>query len=85
MIALLAFAVTKPGDDDRISRGVTVGGIEVGGLFQDEALARIVAREDALAALPITVMVDGFERTILPDQLGFGFNTDTAVSAAAAV
>ena len=85
LIVLLAFAVTKPGGDDRISRGVTVGGIEVGGLSEDKASARIIAREDALAALPITVIVDGFERTIFPDQHGFGFNAETAVATASTV
>jgi len=83
-ILLLAFFLTRPGDGE-IAHWVSVGDLPVGSLTEAEATEVIIAREDALAALPVVVRAGGAERSALPDQLGFSFDTATAVQQALSV
>lgn len=77
-ILLLAFLLTRPAEGV-IARGVVIGDLPVAGLTQQQATEVIVAREDALAALPVVALVGTTERTVLPDQLGFSFSTEMLV------
>ncbi len=83
-ILVLAFFLTRPADGE-IARWVSVGDLAVGSLTESEATEVIIAREDALAALPVVVATGGAERSALPDQLGFSFDTETAVQQALSV
>lgn len=85
VIVLAAFAFTRPGDDGVIARGVNIDGIEVAGLTSDEALPRLISHEDALASLPVTVLIAGIERTATPDELGFSMDHAEALAAASQV
>lgn len=80
-ILLLAFLLTRPAED-RIARAVTIGEMPVAGLTASEAIEVVIGREDALAALPVVAQVGDRQRTALPDQLGFTFDTESAVSRA---
>ncbi len=80
-ILLLAFFLTRPAED-RIARAVTIGEMPVAGLTALEATEVVVGREDALAALPVVAQVADSQRSALPDQLGFTFDTESAVSRA---
>ncbi len=57
LFATLAFA-DKQGSE-KIAQGVSVAGIDVGGLTKDQALARVYARLRATAARPVRVRVAG--------------------------
>ncbi|MDH3193857.1 MAG: peptidoglycan binding domain-containing protein, partial [Acidimicrobiia bacterium] len=80
-ILLLAFFLTRPAEDV-IARNVMIGDLPVAGLTEAGATEVVVAREDALAALPVVALVGDTERTALPDQLGFSFDAETSVQQA---
>ena len=80
-ILLLAFLLTRPAED-LIARNVMIGDLPVAGLSEAGATEVVVAREDALAALPLVALVGNTERAALPDQLGFSFDTETSIQEA---
>ena len=85
-VALLgAAALSTPDASGTIARGVSVDGIAVGGMAPQAATNALNAHEDALAALPVVVRADGNEFVASPEQLGFSFDIESAVSAAGAI
>ena len=74
----LAFA----GSPSRLAQGVTVAGVDVGGLTPDEAMTRLERRAQTLAASPVTFIADGHRFAIRPDQLGVESDWRAGVAAA---
>ena len=69
----------------RILPGVTVAGVDVGGMSRDEALAAVDAVAKAEPASPITIRVATARWTVIPQVLGVAPGVDRAVDAAFAV
>jgi vancomycin resistance protein YoaR len=74
--------VVYAGSPDRLAEGVTVAGVDVGGLTADEAVATLHARAERLADRPV-VFTAGHDRfPITPSQLGVEADWRAAVAAA---
>ena len=65
----------------RILPGVTVAGVDVGGMSRDEALAAVDAVAKAEPASPITIRVATARWTVIPQVLGVAPGVDRAVDA----
>lgn len=64
---------------DRVPRGTTVAGVDIGGLTADEAVARL---EDELAAAttePVDVIANGVEAQVDPETAGLTFDAQATV------
>jgi len=77
LFATLAFA-DKAGSE-KIAQGVSVAGVEVGGLTQDQAMARIFARLRAKANRPVRVRVGKERFTLSTSTAGMTLGLDDAV------
>ena len=64
-------------DANRVSRGVTVVGVDISRTTPQEAAAVIAAHESDLLATPVVVMVDGQELTIEPAEVNLAVDEDT--------
>lgn len=73
-VGLLAYvAIVDVGiSAGRIHHGVHVGHVDVGGLTEAEAEARLAAEGEPLAAAPIVFSVEGFDCRFVPSELGWG-------------
>ncbi|MFM8944980.1 MAG: L,D-transpeptidase family protein [Actinomycetota bacterium] len=69
----------------RILEGVTVTGVDVGGLTRDEALDAVAAAVARTAAAPITIRVADARWTVVPAMLGVTPGVEGAVDEAFAV
>ena len=63
-------------DADRVSRGVSVVGVDVSRATPVEAAAIVVSHESDLLATPVVVTVDGLEREIDPSDVGLAVDED---------
>ena len=76
----LAFA----GSRTTLATGVTVAGLDVGGLTEREAVRKLAARAAAVERKPVTFTADGRRFALSAAQLGIEGNWRLAVQAAAA-
>jgi vancomycin resistance protein YoaR len=65
-----------------IHRGVSVGGIPVGGMTQAEATAALKTALPRLAAKPVTLSADGLSRPVTTKEIGLTFDYKALVAAA---
>src|SRR5437773_1706236 len=74
---------------DRILPGVTVGGVDVGGMTRADAVEAVQAAADVALARPLTVRAGGKRWTVTPAELGrtadVGAAVDRALEASASV
>ena len=77
LFATLAFA-DKAGSE-KIAEGVSVAGVEVGGLTQDQAMARLFDRLRAKASRPVRVRVGDERFTLSTSAAGMTLGLDEAV------
>jgi len=69
-------------DADRVSRGVTVVGVDISRATPQEASAVIAAHESDLLATPVVVMVDGQELTIEPTEVSLAVDEEALAALA---
>jgi len=69
-------------DANRVSRGVTVVGVDISRSTPQEAAAIITAYESDLLATPVIVMVDGQEYEIEPTEVGLAVDEETLTAQA---
>ena len=69
-------------DADRVSRGVTVVGVDISRATTEEAAAVIAAHESDLLATPVTVNVDGQELEIEPTEVGLAVDEEALAAQA---
>lgn len=82
LLFLAAYAAAYLGAGDKVPRGTSVAGVEIGGKTQAEAeealRAGLADREDT----PITVTFDGESIELVPDEVGLGVDYEASVAAA---
>ena len=78
--AVLGFVFA--GSPGRIAAGVTIDGVNVGGLTASEARAKLEARAAALAQVPVIFTAAGHEWRLRPASLGVGTDWNAAVKLA---
>jgi vancomycin resistance protein YoaR len=79
LIALLAVGVVFAGSTHRIAAGVTVAGLNVGGLEAERAEQKLAARARRLAAVPIAFQAGGRSWPIAPAQIALQVDWTDAV------
>ena len=67
---------------DRILPGVTIAGVDVGGLTRSQAIAAVQAKADQRLSAALTISAAGRTWTVTPKELGQAANVDTAVDEA---
>ena len=70
--------------DDLIAKGVTIGGVDVGGLRASEARAQLRAQLVQPLSQPVVARYHGKRYTLTPKAAGVGVDIDRAVSDAVA-
>ena len=77
-----AYAAAYAGAGDKVPRGTTVAGVEVGGMTPDDAVATL---EEGLADRvdqPIDLMVDGETLSVSPADAGLAVDYDASIATA---
>jgi lipoprotein-anchoring transpeptidase ErfK/SrfK len=64
--------------------GVTIAGVDVGGMSRDAAIAAVAAEADRQLGIPLSVSVAGKNWQVTPERLGEGADIETAVDQAMA-
>ncbi|MBO3086455.1 VanW family protein [Cellulomonas fengjieae] len=64
---------------DRVARGVTVAGVDVGGLSSEEAVDRLDEELEGATTLPIDVVANDVQATIDPAAAGLTFDAEATV------
>ena len=84
LAALGGLAVADRSSADKIPDGVTVGGVDVGGLGERAALARLEEQIGSPSRRPVTVRVAGKTKTLTADDAGVRLDLQGAVDDALA-
>ena len=82
--ALGGLAVADRSSADTIAEGVTIGGVDVGGLSERAALARLEEQIGSPSKRPVTVRVAGRTETLTATEAGVRLDLQGAVDAAMA-
>jgi vancomycin resistance protein YoaR len=83
-VFVIGVGIGFAGSADRLADGVTVAGIDVGGLSPAAAKALLAERAEAQAAIPVTFTAGGQTWDIAPKELGVVEDWDAAVDEAMA-
>jgi vancomycin resistance protein YoaR len=81
-LALVALGFAYAGSSDRVARGVTISGLDVGGLTAAEAEQKLSARSRALSTRPVAFTGAGRRWSFAPAQLGVRADWQEAVERA---
>ena len=79
LAGLVAVGIVFAGSADRIAGGVTIAGMEVGGLEAQQAEQRLATRAHRLAAVPVPFKAGGRNWPIAPQQIALRVDWATAV------
>jgi vancomycin resistance protein YoaR len=77
-----AYGLDRLGHRNEIMRGVSVRGVDLGGMDEAAAIDQLAAIESDLNAVPITVEVGGQTFTLVGDDVGFRLDLDAAYRSA---
>jgi vancomycin resistance protein YoaR len=69
-LAALVLGLVFSGTSNRLAKGVSVGGVHVGGLTRSQAIARLQARTKGLQGVPVTFRAGSDRFAIRPEELG---------------
>jgi vancomycin resistance protein YoaR len=81
-IGAVVLGIALAGSPSRIAAGVTIDGVNVGGLTATEARSRLEQRAAALAQVPVTFTAAGHEWRLRPASLGVETDWSAAVKLA---
>ena len=84
LVVVLGIGMGFAGTTDRIPAGVTIDGLDVGGMTAAEAEQALVSRAGALATEPVRFTAAGEEFSIRPKRLGVQANWSAAIDEALA-
>lgn len=82
VLPLLVFAMARALNGGEIAPNVNAGGVEIGGLSEEDAIARLQAHEAALIAAPAPFAVNGTTFDLDESRVGLDLDEDAAVAAA---
>lgn len=82
VLPLVAFALDRAAGSGEIARNVTIDGVAVGGLSEQDALEVMRAHERELGDRTATFVVEGDTYAITGDAVGLGFDEQAAVTEA---
>ncbi len=80
--ASAVFAMDRVSNGGEILGGVSVAGVEVGGMDPNQARRQLQTLEDELRANPILVEVEGTRFQVTPGELGLDLDEDAMIAAA---
>ena len=78
-IGAVVLGIALAGSPSRIAAGVTIDGVNVGGMTAPEARSRLEQRAAALAQVPVTFTAAGHEWRLRPASLGVETDWSAAV------
>ena len=78
--ASAVFAMDRVSNGGEVLGNVTVAGADLGGLSEDEARDALLALEERLSTVPITVTVAGETFSLLPSEVGFSIDVETMLA-----
>jgi vancomycin resistance protein YoaR len=82
VLGLLAVGFVFAGSTDRIAAGVTIAGVNAGGLTAEQAQQKLAARARSVAAVPVPFTAGGRNWPIAPAQIALRGDWAAAVQAA---
>jgi vancomycin resistance protein YoaR len=82
LLAVLGVGFAFAGSSDRIADGVTIGGVDVGGMTEAEALRTLEQRAAVVAAQPALFTYKDKTFSIRPEQLGMSTDWEAAIEQA---
>src|SRR5689334_19397074 len=83
-VFVIGVGIGFAGSANRLADGVTIAGIDVGGLSAADAKALLAERAEAQAAVPVTFAAAGQSWQVAPKELGVVEDWDAAVDDAMA-
>ena len=84
LLFVAALAVADKKGSEKIAEGVTIGGVDVGGLEREAAVARLEQQIGAPSRRPVKVRVAGKTKRLTADQAGVEVDLNGAVDRAMA-
>ena len=69
-------------EEDVIAQGISVGGVELGGLSKEEARAAVEACVEKLGKKTLTIKTDTYEDQITLERLGISWDNDEIIEEA---
>ncbi|MDO5453896.1 MAG: hypothetical protein Q4F37_02765, partial [Corynebacterium sp.] len=82
LIAVVAYGVDYFANKDKVPRGTTVGGVEIGGMDKAEASQTLQAELGGVETDPVTVAAGELTSQLIPAESGLGIDWDATVAAA---
>ena len=81
MIAAVAYALDVAANQQKIPRGIAVGGVDISTMERSAAVAELDRRLGDAAFEPVVIRAGSQESTFIPDDAGLGLDFDEAVAA----
>ncbi|OFW66461.1 MAG: hypothetical protein A2Z12_05390 [Actinobacteria bacterium RBG_16_68_21] len=73
-MVVLVYGIDRVSNGGEVLGSVTVDGVDIGGLDENAALARVRGLEESLASRPVPAVVAGHRFDLDPRQIGFGID-----------
>ncbi len=80
LIAVVAYGVDYFANKDKVARGTSVGGVEIGGLTPEEAEARLRAELGGVETRAVTVTAGERDAVLVPADSGLGIDWQATVA-----
>jgi vancomycin resistance protein YoaR len=82
LIAVVAYGVDYFANKDKVPRGTTVGGVEIGGMDKAEASQTLQAELGGVETDPVSIAAGDLTSQLIPAESGLGIDWDATVAAA---
>ena len=82
LIVGMVFGIDRWTNTGEILGTVSVEGVDIGGLSEEDAAARLADLEETLASMPIDVTAAGHTFTLIPADVGYDIDTETMLAEA---
>ena len=80
LIAVVGYGIDYFGNRDKVARGTSVGGVEIGGLTPAEAEEKLRAELGGVETRPVTVTAGEQDAVLIPADSGLGIDWETTVA-----
>lgn len=82
VIGGVAYGVDYAMNQDNVPRGVTVGGVEIGGMNKAAAVSKLEADLNNVATKPVTIQAGELTSQLVPAEAGIGIDWEETVASA---